>query len=702
MASPPSPGDPGAARAAADWFRALTATTNAAVFVHQEGLVRFANPGAATLLGSGPADLPGTSFWDLVHPDSRDMARRREQDRERGVLGAERCELRILARDGEPRWVDLTSTTVELDGRPAVLAVAVDVTERRLSEQALREAERRISDILENVQLLAVLRDGSGEITFANPYFLELVGLEEEDVVGRDWFDTFVPLELRETQRTAYVESTAAGMARPHDESEVLTRHEERRLIAWTHTVLHDLEGRAVGTASIGSDITDRKRVEQQLVHDALHDALTGLPNRALFLHHLGTAFARARRRPGRLLGVLFVDLDRFKVVNDSLGHVAGDQLLVEFSRLLRAAVRPGDLVARLGGDEFTILLEDLDDAADAGKVADRIHAAVAAPFDLGGGHEVFATVSVGIALSSRTYVRAEDLLRDADTAMYQAKEGGRSRTRVFDTSMHSRAMELLSLESDLRRAVERESFLLHYQPIVELASGRVAGLEALTRWEHSDRGLVSPVEFVELAEETGLILEIGRFALQRACVDMQAWLQAFPLELEISVNISSRQFSQPNLVDQVASALTESGLPPSRLKLEITESVIMENAESAISMLSRLKELGARVSIDDFGTGYSSLGYLLRFPADTIKIDRSFVSALARGRRNQQLVEAIVSLSRGLGMDVVAEGVETEEQRALLQALGCRYGQGFLFSRPMDRERTTALLAAQAAATPG
>jgi diguanylate cyclase (GGDEF)-like protein len=441
--------------------------------------------------------------------------------------------------------------------------------------------------------------------------------------------------------------------------------------------------------------------VEEQLVHDAFHDALTALPNRALFLHHLGTAFARARRRPDRLLGVLFLDLDRFKLVNDSLGHVAGDQLLVELSRILRTAVRPGDVVARLGGDEFTILLEDLEDASDSTRVAERIHAAVGSAFDLGG-HEVFASVSVGIALSSRDYVRAEDLLRDADTAMYQAKQEGRARTRVFDTSMHSRAMRMLALESDLRRAVERQSFLLHYQPIVYLGTRRIAGLEALTRWEHSERGLVSPTEFVHLAEETGLIFEIGRWALQQACTDMRRWLDTFGLDLDISVNISSRQFSQPNLVDQVAFALRESGLDPARLKLEITESVIMENAEAALSMLARLKDLGARVSIDDFGTGYSSLGYLLRFPADCVKIDRSFVSPIGKGRRHQQVVEAILNLCGGLGMEVVAEGIETEEQHAQLQALGCRFGQGFLFARPMDLERTEALLAQEASSPQG
>jgi diguanylate cyclase (GGDEF)-like protein/PAS domain S-box-containing protein len=675
-------------------FRALAESTAAAILIVQDDFIRFANPAARVVAGHGVDELLAMRYSDLFHSDLRETVRIRSNPAVSQPVP--RVETRILAASGEERWIDLTTTAIEWEGRPALLAVAFAVTDRKLAERALRESDRRMRDILENVQLIAVLRDVRGEITFVNEFFLELVGSLEEEVVGRSWFDSFVPIDQRENERAAFLERIRMGIVVPHEESEVFTRHEERRLISWNHTLLHDLDGNVIGTASIGADVTERRRVEQQLVHDALHDVLTGLPNRALFLDRVSGALARVRRRPGQLVAVLFLDVDRFKLLNDSLGHAAGDDFLVKMARLLQTAVRPGDTVARLGGDEFTLLLEDISEGADATRIAERIQDSLKEPFDLGG-HEVFATVSTGIALSTRNYTRGEDLLRDADTAMYQAKADGKARYQIFDTSMHNRAMQLLALESELRRAVDGQKFRLHYQPIVDIDTGSIVGLEALARWDHSERGLVSPVEFVSLAEETGLIFGIGEWSLRQACTDMQAWLERWPLDLHLNVNVSAKQFSQPNLVDRVAAILAESGLDPRRLKLEITESAIMRDAESAIAMLGRLTQLGARVCIDDFGTGYSSLSYLLRFPADTLKIDRSFVSALGSGQRNAQIVGTIVSLGSSLGMEVVAEGVETEVQRRQLQAVGCRFAQGFLFSRPMDREQTGAALAEEA-----
>jgi diguanylate cyclase (GGDEF)-like protein/PAS domain S-box-containing protein len=676
-------------------FRALADSTAAAVLVVQDDLIRFANPAALIVTGFRRDELLSMRYSDLFHSELRETMRIRSNPALSQPVP--RQEARILNASGQERWLDLTATAVEWEAKTAVLAVAFDVTDRKLAEGALRESDRRMRDILENVQLIAVLRDTKGEITFVNEFFLELVGAPEEEVVGRNWFDTFIPLDEREVERRSFLDRIRVGIVIPHEESEVFTRHEERRLISWNNTLLHDLDGNVIGSASIGADVTERRRVEQQLVHDALHDVLTGLPNRALFLDRVAGALARIRRRPGQLVAVLFLDVDRFKLLNDSLGHAAGDEFLVKMGRLLQTAVRPGDTVARLGGDEFTLLLEDLSDGADATRIAERIQESLKQPFELGG-HEVFATVSTGIALSTRNYVRGEDLLRDADTAMYQAKADGKARYQIFDTSMHNRAMQLLALESELRRAVDAQKFRLHYQPILDLETGGIVGLEALARWEHSERGLVSPVEFVSLAEETGLIFGIGEWALRQACSDMKAWLDSMPLDLYLNVNVSAKQFSQPNLVDQVALILSESGLDPRCLKLEITESAIMRDAESAIAMLGRLTQLGARVCIDDFGTGYSSLSYLLRFPADTLKIDRSFVSSLGSGQRNSQIVGTIVSLGASLGMEVVAEGVETELQRRQLQAVGCRFAQGFLFSRPMDRERTTQVLAAEVA----
>jgi diguanylate cyclase (GGDEF)-like protein/PAS domain S-box-containing protein len=560
----------------------------------------------------------------------------------------------------------------------------------------MRETERRLRDVLENVQLASVLVDREGVVTFANPYLLELLGCGEEDVVGHNWFDLCVPLDDRERARLAFARGIASGMLTPHEEQEVLTLFGEQRLLSWNHTVLHDFSGGITGRASIGADVTERRRAEQQLQHNAFHDGLTGLPNRALFMDRLGGALARQRRRPDQRTAVLFVDLDRFKLVNESLGHAAGDRLLVDISGVLRRIVRPGDTVARLGGDEFAILMEDLEDTLEIERTASGLEEAFAAPFTLGN-QDVFVTATTGIAVSDQGYERAEDALRDAHTAMHHRKASAPGGHQTFDPSMHSRALRLLELENDLRRAVEREEFLLHYQPIVELRTGHIAAFEALVRWEHPQHGLVSPLEFIHLAEETGLIFAIGRWALREACREMVELSRASGSELTVNVNLSSRQFSQADLVEQIQEALQASGLPAQRLKLEITESVIMENAESAIGVLHRLKELGVSLSIDDFGTGYSSLSYLLRFPADTLKIDRSFMWAMGDGGRHAQIVKTIVVLAHSLGMEVVAEGVETEEQRQQLRGLECRYGQGYLFSRPLDGERARAMLADEA-----
>jgi diguanylate cyclase (GGDEF)-like protein/PAS domain S-box-containing protein len=431
-------------------------------------------------------------------------------------------------------------------------------------------------------------------------------------------------------------------------------------------------------------DITDRKRAEERLLHDAFHDALTGLPNRALFIDHLELTIARKQRNEDHMYAVLFLDLDRFKVINDSLGHMIGDQLLVGIARKLETCLRMGDTVARVGGDEFTILLEDIKDEIEAICIAERIQKELKTPFTLSG-HEVFTTVSIGIAPSSIGYDQPDDILRDADTAMYRAKSMGKARHEVFDKAMHAVAMNLLQLETDLRRAIDRQEFFLQYQPIVALDGFNLCGFEALVRWQHPERGLISPMDFIPVAEDTGQILPIGHWTLKEACRQMQRWQRRFPLDppLFISVNLSGKQFTQPDLIEQVTKILQETKLDPRSLKLEITESVVMENIENATEMLKQLRGLGVRLSIDDFGTGYSSLSYLHRFPIDTLKIDRSFVIRMVDNNENIEIVRTILMLAKNLGMDVVAEGVETKEQLALLRKLGCENGQGYFFSKP-------------------
>jgi len=419
--------------------------------------------------------------------------------------------------------------------------------------------------------------------------------------------------------------------------------------------------------------------------HAAFHDALTGLPNRSLFTDHLRVALRHAHQNEKYLFGVLFLDLDRFKNINDSLGHPCGDELLKLVARRLEMCIRQTDMVARFGGDEFAILLDAIQDASDAVRVAEKVQQVISEPFKLAS-HEAITTASIGVALSTSGYTEAEDIIRDADTAMYRAKDRGKARCEIFDTAMHTRAVTLLRLESDLRRALEKDELCVYYQPIVSLASGELHGFEALVRWQHPERELVSPDDFIPLAEETGLILPIGLLVLRDACNQLRKW-QQYSLsnrDLIMSVNLSGKQLMQPDLIERIEEVLHESQINPWHLKLEITETVVMENPELAAVTLAKLRSLGVRLSIDDFGTGYSSLSYLNRFPVDTLKIDRSFVTSMNAADENLQIVKTIVTLAGNLGMQVVAEGVETEEQLEQLRLLKCQYGQGFLFSKPL------------------
>jgi diguanylate cyclase (GGDEF)-like protein/PAS domain S-box-containing protein len=674
-------------------FLALTETNSALVLIVENDIIRYANPSARGRVGMKGQDLIGSRFSDLAHADSRASLRQRMTGAHpASTVSPLRFELKLAGPSGSEPWLDVTVNPIDHEGRPALVVMGFEVTDRKLAENAMRESERRLRDLIENVQLVSILLNARGEVTFANEYALELLGMHEEGVVGHDWFDLVLALDKRESVRVAFLEHIATSTS-PHEEYEILTARGEPRVVSWSSTVLHDPTGAVCGLASIGADVTERRRAEKRLLHDALHDSLTGLPNRALFMDRLRTAMARLKRRPSHLFAALFLDLDRFKVVNDSLGHLAGDQFLVQVARLLQATLGSEHTVARLGSDEFAILLDDLDSKEDATSVVEQIFHALETPLKVSG-QDIFATVSIGIAYGDARYESPDDLLRDADTAMYQAKTTGKARVQTFNESMHKRAVGLFKLEHSLRRAAERNEFVLHYQPIVSLKDEATSGFEALVRWNHPERGIVGPYEFIHLAEETGLIFRIGDWTLREACRWLTGGAPALPSHLTVNVNLSGRQFSQGGLIEEVQNVLSATGLAASRLKLEITESVIMENPEMAVDLLKRLRALGTHLCIDDFGTGYSSLSYLLRFPADTLKIDRSFVNALGKGGRNEDIVGAIVSLAKSLDMDVVAEGVETVEQRDILRALGCRYGQGYLYSRPLDHERARAFVA--------
>jgi diguanylate cyclase (GGDEF)-like protein/PAS domain S-box-containing protein len=434
------------------------------------------------------------------------------------------------------------------------------------------------------------------------------------------------------------------------------------------------------------SDITARKKADEQHLYDAFHDPLTGLPNRALFMDRLQHVITALQRRPVTPnYAVFFLDMDRFKIINDSLGHAIGDQLLVVVGRKLADCIRPGDTIARLGGDEFAILLENIIDLAFTVNVAERIQKKLAVPIDIKN-HKIFTSISIGIALSSSGYERPEQVLRDADIAMYEAKGRGNGSYEIFDTAMHANILDRMQMVADLQGAVENKELTLYYQPIIDLTTQQATGFEALVRWNHPTRGLIYPMEFIPLAEEHGLIYQIGAWILHEACRELKLLQTRYPAQppLNMSINISSRQFSQQDIVEILSGFLNETGVGPHSVILEITESMIMENVEAAVATMNRLRKMGIQLHIDDFGTGHSSLSYLQLFPVSALKIDRSFINKLTANGANQEIISHIVALAKSLNFDVIAEGIEMDHQLANIKNLHCGYGQGFLFARPM------------------
>jgi diguanylate cyclase (GGDEF)-like protein/PAS domain S-box-containing protein len=573
------------------------------------------------------------------------------------------------------------------------MAATVETAARKAEEDARQagKALRDLHNIMETIPDVICILDLLGRLDLWNHNLQRATGLAESALTRRPMRDLF-----SEEDRAAIDAAVHEGIRKGRFEVEgrLLGPDGQARPYHWTGAVLEDVRGGLIGVTVSGRDIAERKALEQQLVHQAFHDPLTSLPNRALFMNRISHALARTTRGT-EAVGVLFLDLDRFKVINDSLGHHAGDRLLAEVSGRLRECVRPGDTVARLGGDEFAVLLEDIEGVNEATQVAERIAVALDAAF-ICEGREVFVTTSVGIAFSHAGLTSPEELVRDADIAMYHAKSKGKARYEIFDDRAQASAIDRLDLEIDLRAAMSKQEFRLHYQPVVDLATGRIVEIEALIRWEHRDRGLLPPSDFITLSEETGLIVPIGMWVLEEACRQVHAWQSAYETDppLVLSVNLSARQFQQPSLVSDIAWLLQQTGLRPDCLKLEITESVVMHDAPATLARLYALKELGVKLAIDDFGTGYSSLSYLKRFPIDVLKIDQGFVRGLGGDADDTAIVRAIITVAKNLNLSVTAEGIETAEQVTLLRELGCDRGQGYYFARPLAADPLASLFA--------
>ena len=631
------------------------------------------NGKAGHLLGGDRDAFLGETIWDAL-PEASGLVW--ESELRRAAEGSSTLHLEKFFRS-RSAWFEIHA----FPSRSGVVLYMRDISDRKWTERSLRDSDHFARTILASVGEGIFVLDRELRCRLWNRFMAQATGLAAENVLGRSVEDILTlgahPAVVDGIRRVLGGDNFRVGSTR-----DLVPTTRSQRWVDLLFSPQYCVEGEVIGVVGIMHDVTDRRAVEERLLHSAMHDPLTGLPNRSHFMEQLRHANDRARRSEDFQFALVFLDVDHFKVINDSLGHQAGDDLLLQFARKLEDSIRPGDTAARIGGDEFGVLLYDMGDEVDVTDIARRIQTSLGNRFVIQG-REVFTTVSAGIADGSSGYERPEDLLRDADTAMYRAKEQGRGRFEVFDADMHKNAVRLLLMQTDLQGAVARDEFMLHYQPILDIRDSALVGFEALLRWNHPRNGVMSPGAFIHVAEDTGAIIEIGRWAAREACRQLGEWRREIPgaFDLSVHVNLSGKEFVQPGGVGEILDIVHTAGLGPGSLKLEVTESIILENADLVASALEELRAHGIELSIDDFGTGYSSLSYLHRFPFDTVKVDQSFVSGAASQESNQEIIRAIVSLSHSLGMDVIAEGVETGEQLERLRRLGCDFAQGYFFS---------------------
>ncbi len=638
------------------------------------------------MFGYGRGELHNQST-DLIHPSREAFAEFRREARAVMRHGMYRNERLMRRKDGSTIWCRIVGKAIDPSDLPnGTLWMVEDISQRVEAEESQRLAAKVFDSSVEGI----LITDAHSRIVTVNHAFTAITGYGIEEAVGK------TPAMLRSGKHSEdfYRQMWASLKEAGQWCGEIWNRRKSgETYLEWlTISAVKNDKGETTNYVAVFSDITSRKLAEERLNYLANYDALTGLPNRILYMERLALALAHAHRNR-KMAAVMFFDLDRFKIVNDTLGHTAGDELLQEVAKRVAACLREDDTVARLGGDEFTVILEGIGNERDVAPVAQKIIDALARPISLGE-QEMFITASIGISVYPNDGLDAQTLVKNADAAMYRAKDLGKNNYQFFKVEMNARAFERLTLENRLRRALERNEFELHYQPQVDLGTGQVVGAEALIRWRHPELGLVSPDRFIPIAEETGLILPIGEWVLRTACAQNKAWQNAGLPPLHVAVNISGRQFRQKNLIGMVELILAETGLRPEHLELEITESVIMEQAAETIATIGDMRQLGLHLSIDDFGTGYSSLSYLKRFPIDTLKIDRSFVRDITTDQDDAAIVKAVIALAHSLKLLVIAEGVETAEQLGYLREQGCDEIQGFYFSRPLTVEAFTARMA--------
>lgn len=676
-------------------YRTLTQNSSDVVtLLGADGLIHYQSPSIERVLGYGPEESVGESAFSFVHPDDVDRVRKAFAGGLGDPTSRPVVEYRFRHKAGTWRWLEsVGANLLDTPGLGEFVVNSRDITERKLAERSLKESEQRFRRSFRDAAIGMVLVSPAGRFLQTNRAFRDIVGYGEGELLSMTFLELTHPDDV--ATNLAHFKQMLAGEIDAYQVEKRYVHSEGHGVWAFlSASVVRDDGGEPVYFVCQIQDITERKMLGERLHHRAFHDPLTELPNRQLFVDRLAQAHRRAGRRSPSRVAVLFMDIDGFKVVNDSLGHRAGDLLLVVVSQRLRRCLRPEDTLARFGGDEFVVLLEDVEGPEHALRVAKRIAIELQRPFAVDG-RELFVSVSVGIALGDAQGKDPEDLVRDADTAMYRAKAEGTGYA-IFDPTMYERAVRRLELENDLRRATENDDFVVHYQPIVDLRTGETWGVEALTRWNHPVRGLLDPAEFVPAAEESGLILPMGERVLEAACREAKKWEQYRPEgpPLIVSVNLSARQLGRPDLADKLEETLTDLGLQGGRLCLDVTETVYVKALEANTRALDRIRRMGVRISIDDFGTGYSSLSYLKHLPADTLKIDRSFVNGLGVDPGDTAIVRTIIELAHTLGMAVVAEGVERPVQTKALQEMGCDLGQGYHFSRPLPSEEVPEFLA--------